>query len=586
VDFARTLKDRIDIVQVISERVRLQKTGATFKARCPFHNEKTPSFNVNPSRQMFKCFGCGKGGTVLDFVMEMDGLSFWEACVQLAERYGIPLPQRDRLADPESRTRAGVYEAQEIAARLFQETLLGPTGLTARGYLERRGVKPSVAEQFGLGLSDRGGQTMVRALQQAGVPLEMMEQTGLVLKRETGGFYDRFRNRLMFPIHSETGKIIGFGGRAIEQGDEPKYLNSPETAIYRKSQVLYNLHRARKEIRQRDTAVLVEGYMDVIGLAAAGIENAVASCGTALTLQQARMIKRHSENVVVNFDPDRAGINATEKSIDIFLDEGMRIRVLTLDGGLDPDEYVAKHGPEGYRSALASSTRYFHWLGDQARKRYDMKSAEGRVEALRFLRPSLNRVPDRLERATVAQDIASFLGVEAKLVLEPLGKAPPPRGGETAMTGPKIADLPSTEVLLLRCLLNSSEARRELKASIEPLIQGNLLVLGRVIDAVLGADDPPDWPQVEQNLDSEGRLLLSRLLFADEHSQEEDAGVGFLQAEACIRKLGEISHERMVQTMKMRIREAEKEGRIEEVLRLTQELVSMGRRVVAARPGA
>ena len=578
-DFARQLKDRIDIVNVIAERVKLQKTGATYKARCPFHNEKTPSFNVNPSRQMFRCFGCGKGGSVLDFVMEIDGLTFWEACVALAERHGIPLPKRDEPADATTRMRAGAFEAHEIAARLFRETLLGPAGAQARDYLKKRGVTEAIADQFGLGLAERGGQNLLRLLERAGITGDALTQTGLIGRRDDGSFYDRFRNRLMFPIHNETGKLIGFGGRAIETGDEPKYLNSPETSIYHKSQVLYNLNRARQAMRKADTTVLVEGYMDVIGLAAAGVDNAVASCGTALTTQQARLIKRQSENVVLNFDPDRAGVNAAEKSIEIFIEEGMRIRVLALEGGLDPDEYVAKHGAEGYQKALAAAPRYFHWLADQARARFDMTSAEGKVEGLRFLRAPLHSIPDWTERNAVARDLSDHLGVEVKMLLDEIrkkGSRPP----ASAPQPPGLGQLPQTELLLLRGLVQSEEVRRELGERIANLLQTNRLQSAGILNAVLHAGEPPDWQAAEARLESADQHLLHLLLFADEDSNASEGEFGLAQAEACLRRLSELSHESRVAAIKSQIREAERGGRLQEVMELNGQLMALGRPLV------
>ncbi len=246
---------------------------------------------------------------------------------------------------------------------------------------------------------------------------EQREQSGLVMKRqESSGFFDRFRGRLMFPIHNESGKVIGFGGRALRSGDEPKYLNSPETPLYRKSYVLYNLHRAKDAIRKSDYAVLVEGYMDVIGVYSAGVRNVVASCGTALTNTQVRALKRHSGRIVVNFDPDAAGANAAERSIQMLLDEGFQVRVLELEGDLDPDEYVKQHGAETYRARLEKAPSYFHWLADRARKKFDMRTVEGRMQGFKFVAPAIQRIADRLERFAVANDVANYLGVDEKLV--------------------------------------------------------------------------------------------------------------------------------------------------------------------------
>ena len=319
-DFAEQLKSSIDIVKVAGEYVRLKRLGATsnYKGLCPFHQEKTPSFNVNQTRQFYKCFGCGVGGDVIKFVQEIEGLSFWESAKMLAERYGVPMPKRSDYSDAESKQRGALMEMHAIAARLFQENLRGPQGAEARAYLAKRGVSQDVVDTFELGYAEPSGQLLTRKLSERSFSPEQMEASGLVRKRNEGaGYYDNFRGRLMFPIHNESGKVIAFGGRAMNDEDQPKYLNSPETPIYKKTSVLYNLHRAREAVRRSGHVVLVEGYMDVIGVYAAGVKEVVASCGTSLTNGQVRTIHRHADTVVVNFDPDTAGANATEKAIKV-----------------------------------------------------------------------------------------------------------------------------------------------------------------------------------------------------------------------------------------------------------------------------
>ncbi|HYZ85748.1 MAG TPA: DNA primase, partial [Bryobacteraceae bacterium] len=262
--FAEQLKSSLDIVRVIGEDVRLKRVGNSprYMGLCPFHTERTPSFSVHRERQMFKCFGCGEGGDVYSFVMKLHGLTFVEAMHSLAEQAGIPVPQKRERREPEAEIREVLQEMHNIAAQVFRDHLFGPNGADARAYLARRGLRPAMVEEFGLGLSDRSGSDLVRRLK--GFSADQMEKSGLALKRDDGSWFDRFRGRLMFPIHSETGKVIAFGGRALGDGEQPKYLNSPETLLYKKSAVLYNLNRARQAIRKADRAVLVEGYMDVI----------------------------------------------------------------------------------------------------------------------------------------------------------------------------------------------------------------------------------------------------------------------------------------------------------------------------------
>src|SRR6266853_955452 len=365
-DFVEQLKSSIDIVKVVGEYVHLRRVGATgrYVGLFPFHQEKTPSFNVNQSRQFYKCFGCGAGGDALKFVMEVDGLTFPETLKLLAERNGIPMPQRTEYADADSKLRGSLHEMHAIAAKLYRTALQSPQGGDGLTYLAKRGVSRDLMETFELGYSDPAGQALTRRLTEERFSPEQMEASGLVRRRNEGtGYYDAFRGRLMFPIHNESGKVIAFGGRALREEDQPKYLNSPETPIYRKTSVLYNLHRARDGMRKSNRAVLVEGYMDVIGVYSAGGREVVASCGTALTNAQVRAIHRHADAVVVNFDPDDAGSNAAERAIPLLLEESLHVKVLTLGGGaagapvmkLDPYEYVKRFGADAYRAQLDSA---------------------------------------------------------------------------------------------------------------------------------------------------------------------------------------------------------------------------------------
>src|SRR3954464_7521278 len=423
-DFAEQVKGSVDIVGGVGEHVRLRKSGPyRFMGVGPFHQEKTPSFTVHVTRQFYKCFSCGAAGDVFKFVMEIEGLSFPEALKSLAERNGIPMPKRSQFADDDSRLRGALLAMHELAQETFRANLNGAAGEVARAYLAKRGVAAGTVEQFGIGYSDRSGRALLRLFEQRNFPAAQVEQSGLVGRRDDGSMYDRFRNRLMFPIHDGSGKIIAYGGRALAADDNPKYLNSPETPIYRKSHVLYNLHRAKDPMRKDDRVILVEGYMDAIGVTAAGFGPVVASCGTALTDKQVRLLKQHTPRIVVNFDPDTAGANAAERSINILLEEGMQVRILELDGDLDPDEYCKERGAEAYRERLEGAKGYFYWLADRARSKYDVRTSEGQVAVLKFLMPAVQRISDQMERMVIAGDLASYIGVDRGMVLDSFKKA-------------------------------------------------------------------------------------------------------------------------------------------------------------------
>jgi DNA primase len=592
-DVHRLVKDSVDIVSTVREYVpRLTKRGSRWVAPCPFHQERTPSFGVNETLRIFKCFGCGKGGDVVKFVEEIEGLTWWEAVKALAERNGIPLPKRSAQADEDAKRRAGLYEMHERALEFFRANLASPAGADARAYVAKRGIPPPLAEEFGLGMADRGGQSLFRKLTQSGFAPDQIEASGLCMRRNDGsGMFDRFRSRLMFPVHSEQGKIVGFAGRALADEDQPKYLNSPETELYHKKLVLYNLHRARRQIAKTDHSILVEGYMDAIGLHGGGIQEAVATCGTALAPEQVRALRRFSEQVVINLDPDPAGEAATERMIHVLIEEGARVRVLELPDGLDPDEFVLQHGPDAYRGLVAKAPRYFHWLADRSRAKFDTRSAEGRVQAFKFLLPTIQKLSDKLERAATADDLAGYLGVDRGLVLDQLKKsaasrAPVPKGMAARI------ELPRAERLLLDCLVRSGEAR---KAALPRLLGREFLeppMSTGIWRAMAAVAEPFDWAAVEGRLDDRDRALLTGVVFADEGTGEPDhqSQDGVLaQAMGCVEALESTDLAARCQALKLRIAAAERSGDLKEAMELSRELARMGcggtRRAQPAQPG-
>jgi len=561
-NFVEHLKSSIDVVKVIGDYVRLKRVGATgrYVGLCPFHQEKTPSFSVNQTRQYYKCFGCGVGGDALKFVMEIDGLTFPEALKLLADRNGIAMPKRTEYADAESVQRAALLRMHEIAAELFQSQL--HHAQDARAYLHKRGVSPELTQTFAIGFSDPSGQTLVRRLAQERFTPEQLDASGLVRRRDDGSLYDYFRGRLMFPIHNESGKVIAFGGRAMRDEEQPKYLNSPETPVYRKTSVLYNLHRARDTMRRTSRAVLVEGYMDVIGVYAAGIKEVVASCGTALTNPQVRTIHRHADTVVVNFDPDNAGANAAEKAIQLFLDEGMHVRVLSLDGGLDPDEYVKQNGADTYRAKLDSASGYFHWLADRARARFDDK-----MDAFKFLLPTVQKISDKLERAAIASDLAAYIGVQPGLVLDQFKKAAAERRTPKQDPGSGI-QIPGLEKLLIEALLASAEVREQ----ILPRLHIEALFTKEIFEAIRHQQDsgsPVTFTSIEARLSGPSQALLHEIAAADEIS---DDGVALEQAQACLRRLEADFKRKQIDELRAKVKTAEREGRMKEALGIIAEL--------------
>ncbi len=575
-DFVEQVKAQIDIVQVVGDYVRLKRQGAgeRYVGLCPFHSEKTPSFSVHAGHGFYKCFGCGAGGDAIKFVMEIEGLTFFEAIKALAGRNGIPLPRSDSFSDEDAKKRSALYKLHEIAQEIFARNLWSGAGEGAREYLERRGISKELAQEFGLGYASANGQDLVRVFERQRVDSEMLEASGLVKPRASGaGFYDTFRGRLTFPIHNESGKLVAFGARILNPEEQPKYLNSPETVIYRKRTVLYNFHRARESMRKLNRAVLVEGYMDVIGAWAAGVHEAVASCGTSLASEQVRSIKRHTDVVVVNFDPDGAGENATEKSIQVMLDESFDVRVLDLDGGLDPDEYVQEYGAEAYRDAVGRSRGYFLWLADRARKKFDLQTAPGRVKALEFLLAAVQKVPDRLRRAALADEVASYLNLERGMVLDEFKALATKRVNTPLTAAPSAAG--HLERLLIGCLINRPEGAAEVLDLLDRLDGWKRFPAAPIFDAMLRvhrSGEALNFSRIEARLDEDAKSMLASVLLDEEiykESQNRD------QAIACLEKLDLIQFTEFRRELKRRIREAELAGDLEGALKLTDQLAQL-----------
>jgi DNA primase len=571
-DFKEQLKSSVDIVKVIQDYVRLKKSGVSrYTGLCPFHNEKTPSFSVHAGHQFYKCFGCNASGDVLKFVMEIEHVSFPEAMKLLAERNGIPMPKRAEYADEDTRLRAAVFQMQELAQEAFREQLAGPAGAEARRYLEKRGVSPEVSAQFGLGYAERSGRALLRLLEKQGFTAEQLENSGLLGRREDGSFYDRFRNRLMFPIHNESGKAIAFGGRALDPADEAKYLNSAESPIYKKSGILYNLHRAKEGIRKADRSVLVEGYMDAIGVFAAGVHEVVATCGTALSAPQVQALRKHSGKIVVNFDPDTAGADAAARSINMLLQESMFVRIAELDDGLDPDEYCIKHGGEGYRAKVDSAKDYYYWLEDRVLRQFP-HSLEGKLEGFRrVLIPAINQLPDEVSREARAADAAGHLGLDPAVVRKER-RAGVNRRDKDKQAAPVREPLRADEKILLNLLVSDAEARQELIPELENLPAVEQFATRRIFKALFAlhaGGGTVTYDDLQARLEEGDRELLASAVLQDE---TDGSAVSLSLGEQCVRSLQRSSLKTEVTALKARVKEAERSGNLQEALRLAMEL--------------
>lgn len=440
-----------NIVEVIEGYLPLKQTGKYYRALCPFHTEKTPSFTVNPERQIFYCFGCGEGGDVFRFLMRREGFTFPEAVRHLAHRAGVPLPERGR--DRRGEGLLKLYEVQRLACDFFRRALNNPEGNEARKYLSQRGVDAGVVERYQLGYAVPEWEGLLRELTKRGLTTTQVEAAGLALPRQGGrGYYDRFRDRLMIPICDSTGKIVGFGGRAM--GDQqPKYMNSPETAIYRKGIHLYGLHLAARAIREAGVALVVEGYFDAITLHGGGFPHTVASLGTALTPEQVSRLHRYAEKAVLVFDPDPAGIQAAWRGLELLVAEEMGVAVVVLPERKDPDNFVREFGKDALMERVTMAQDVVDFLLSRAEERTGLKGVDEKAAAARQVLQLIARMPDGVRRAKYVQKLAERLGVAEGVILAELRRVGSPNLASPSAPPPSM-DLPAVEKTLIQiCLL-------------------------------------------------------------------------------------------------------------------------------------
>jgi len=537
--FAEKVKQQADIVRVIGEYVRLKKTGQNFTGLCPFHQEKTPSFAVHPVRQIYHCFGCGAGGDVFKFVMEMDKCPFPEAVRTVAEKCGIPIP-RPRERSPEERRenqqRSALVEMHREAAAFFARQLHeAAEGKVAAAYLEDRGLDRAAMTRFGLGFAPSSGDALLRHLKSK-YPEKLLEASGLFSRDQSGRLYDRFRRRIIFPISNDAGKIIAFGGRAMGD-DQPKYLNSPETPIYSKSNVLYHLDRAKQEIRQQEAAVLVEGYMDAIAVAGTGVTNVVAVCGTSLAENQAKLLSKCFPGdviprVIVNYDPDAAGQTATDRSIKVLLAKGFDVKVLLLPGGQDPDKFVRTHGAATYKELLRKAKPYAEYLGEKVRGT-DLSTPEKKLAAVNFFASFLCLMPNDILRTQWASLFSLSAQINEPVLKEALRRAAAERRSEVKPQPELLAPaIRPAERRLMQMLIEAEGFREKLAREIITNALHRGLDTERIFELlVTKVGERPDAATLAAALEERERVMLFGVLF------ESSAEATWEEAESCLEVL-------------------------------------------------
>jgi len=501
--FIEDLRLQANIVQVVQEYVPLKRVGRTFKGLCPFHSEKSPSFHVDQDKGFFHCFGCHAGGDVFKFLELHEKVSFPDAVKMLAQKFGVALPEPENGADADASRRdtalrESLLKVHEVAAEYFREQLANPVGARARQQLKDRDVTQPTIDQLGLGYAPRDG-LKARLLGQ-GFPQGLLLQSGLLVQRDTGEIVDRFRNRLMVPIYRDTGSVIAFGGRQMdpEQGG-PKYLNSPETPIYSKSRTLYGLSLSKQDIRKVGYAVLVEGYFDFAQMLQSQAAPAVASCGTALTVQQAQLLRRFTSKVVLSFDRDTAGMEAATRSSTVLVKEGFDVNVLIVDKGEDPDTFIRKQGAQKYRERLKASRPYLEYVPKHAASAFDLRSAGGRGEYLAKMKEFADGLREETQRGLFAEHVASFMGVTDTEVLAQFRRSFRTQGAVASTIVPRVDGLKPAEKALIWALFHETPGAL---AALERLDPDDL-------DGLAGREIIELAQQVHAE---EGKLLPSTLL--------------------------------------------------------------------------
>ncbi len=573
------VRNRADIVEIISNVVRLKRTGRNYVGLCPFHAEKTPSFSVNPEMQIFKCFGCGEGGSVFQFLMKYDRLTFPEAVRQLATQYGVDLPS-GRLSDKDQkrmRQKEQLHQVHEIAQKFYAKELQGPAGRPAQKYLQKRGFTSETIDTFGLGYAPDSWDALTQVFSKKQL-LKTAQAAGLIQPQKSGsGYYDRFRNRVIFPIANSSGRVVGFGGRVLGEGT-PKYLNSPESPIFSKRRLFYGLHLTRQHCRNEKLAYVVEGYSDLISLYQAGVRNVVATLGTALTEEHVRLLKGFPEKVVLVFDGDTAGAKAALRSGPLFVNQGLEFKIFALPKGYDPDTYVNEVGGEVFKENAAWGVGLIEFALDCALREHG-QSISGKVRVVNDIGPLLASVDDPVARDLFVKMVAEKIGVDESAVLErsrrATGSRTIGRDWKEAVSVPRQERKPPAnklEVQLLTMMIQYAPSIPTVKKyGVVDFFTSP--VIKQIAQHVIEIHDTEDFniaSLIETTDDSQEREIISALAMKEERWSKE----------GCLRLIQQFDTGQNQQTDNLfdAIKAAEAAGNQAEVARLLEQLSQAARK--------
>ncbi len=566
--------DRSNIVDIVSSYLPLKRSGRTYKAPCPFHPEKTPSFIVSLEKQIFHCFGCGVGGNAITFIMQYEKINFREAIEILAQRSGIPLPQPESTPLEKSKEdfKNNLYSVCDFAGQFYHENLFNSAEANnSRCYLQNRGISKETAKDFKLGFALPDWSALINHLKSKTIQLSIIEKAGLSIAKENGGFYDRFRNRIIFPIVDIKDRIIGFGGRVLDD-TLPKYVNSPETPIYSKGKHLFGLNVAKEYIRKIDSVILVEGYLDMIIPFESGIKNIVASLGTALTKEQIRLIKRYTNNIVMLYDADLAGEMATLRTFELFIEEDMNVCIASLAKGHDPDSFVRQYGKEAFLNMIYEATPLFDYKLQHLCEKYDANTSSGKNEIIQNILPMLKKYNSHTLKAEFVKKIAQRLDVDEKALFEDfknINTSEPGSGkiNSLAISNYQLTEIPITERMLVKLMLEEIHLVDRLRTIIEP---SDFLVepLRKIVEFIFNffSEGKAYKPNILMNYlgDEESIQLISELSTLEIHDCPDKEKL----IEDCIKRLKRDKINHLCEDMQKQIQTAQKDGNNETLVQL------------------
>jgi DNA primase len=586
------VRDSVDIYDIVSGYVSLKKAGKNWLGLCPFHSEKTPSFNVNPAKQIFHCFGCGVGGDAFKFLELQEGLNFPEAVKQLANRAGIALPENRPRADEKKSDdeRKALLKIIAEAADYFRRELEGPVGSAARAYLAKRGLTETVIRDFSLGYARPEWDGLLKHLRQKGHPPTLLEKAGLIVKRSEGeGHYDRFRGRIIFPIRDISGQVIAFGGRVMDDS-LPKYLNSPETPLYSKSNVLYCLDQAKEPARKQGYFIIVEGYLDAIACHQYGAKNAVATLGTALTDGHLRLMRRFAQKLMLIFDPDPAGVKATLRGFELFAGSGMKVNVVSLPDGDDPDTFLKKNGYEAFASCLKGSVKFMDFVLGQVVKDGAAVSIDEKVDREAEMLGFIARLPSGIERDHYLKKTAEALNVDEATLRQDMTKQRTahagPRERTAAGTPPHKGQRPRAEEMLIHLMLRDETIARSLSEQITPEDFTDPLyrrAAERIFSVMKSGGELHPRSLAVPGDDELGRLIshysVLEIAYSDQTGTDQNQKVSLEKTCAdCVDRIRQHGSAKRMKSLLAAIHEAESRGDRERLRSLQEELVQIRRR--------